>query len=327
MLRDIADYFKVMGLVLAYAAITLFMALRAEAQARTGEPVLRAAPFQTFEVDYGHESLREGVHSEFGHLRGCIIYLEGLGDSVLNHEPLFRAFAKAGYRTLSFDYLGQGGSSGRMSDTRVEDAKIPFYEIGNQARFIWNRHRECAQSKKFVVGWSTGGLAAFKLAVEKWADAVVLLAPGLYPKTFVGESSNNSSLLWKIVSLRGGWPSFYPVISLRSLTRDLNRSGAHIDAVKPTSPTAVLPFAKNLIFTSMLYRSSRTDVPGLALLSGAEDSYVSLAPSLKMFANREKLPHFSAHVYPGALHELDNEIETVRLDVQARSVEFFNSIR
>jgi alpha-beta hydrolase superfamily lysophospholipase len=321
MLRDFADWFKVMGLVLAYAAVTLFMALRADAQE------LRAAPFQTYEASYGDQTLREGVHAQVGELRGCVVYLEGLGDSILNHEPLFRALAGAGYRTLSFDYFGQGGSSGSMSDTRVEDAMKPFVEIGNQARFIWNRHPECYSSKKFVIGWSTGGLAAFKLAVEKWADGVVLLAPGLYPKTFVGEAAHNSSLIWKVISMRGGWPEFFPVISLRSLTRDLNRSGAHVDGVKPTSPTAVLPFAKNLIFTSMLYRSATTDVPGLALLSGDEDTYVDRVKSEKMFKNRKKLPHFDVHVYPGALHELDNEIEPVRLDVQKRTIEFFNQLR
>jgi alpha-beta hydrolase superfamily lysophospholipase len=318
MVREFADWFKVLGLVLAYAAVTLLMAARSEAEE------LRAGPFQTFQVDYGHETLREGTYAQVGDLRGCVVYLEGLGDSILNHEPLFRALARAGYRTLSFDYFGQGGSSGSMSDTRVEDAKKPFVEIGNQARFVWNRHNECAASKKFVIGWSTGGLAAYKLAVEKWADAVVLLAPGLYPKTFVGEAAGNSSLLWKIVSLRDGWPQFYPVISLRSLTRDLNRSGAHVDGVKPSSPVAVLPFAKNLIFTSMIYRSQKTDVPGLALLSGDEDTYVDRAKSEAFF---KKLPRFQVVSYPGALHELDNEIEPVRLDVQKRTIEFFNSIR
>lgn len=317
-IENMAEWVKIVALVVAYAAIAFFMGAEAQAQGQ----VFRAGPFAASEVSYAGHTLRVGQYAESTEFRGCVLYLEGLGDSILNHEPLFASLSRGGYRVISFDYFGQGGSSGSMNETRVEDALNPSTEIGTQARFVWGLHPECASSKKRVVGWSTGGLAAYKLAVEKWADAVVLLAPGLYPNTFVGEAALNSSLLWKVIS----WSPFelYPIISLRSLTRDLNHSGAHVDGVSPRNPMMVPGFAKNLIVTSMIYRSQTTDVPGLALLSGDEDTYVDRQKSEKMFKD---LPHFIVHSYPGALHELDNELPEVRQNVQKRTLEFFNRLR
>ena len=51
--------------------------------------------------------------------RGNIIYYEGLGDSMMNHMPLFQTLTQAGYRVIAFDYMGQGGSKGSMNDTRI----------------------------------------------------------------------------------------------------------------------------------------------------------------------------------------------------------------
>jgi len=318
LIENMAEWVKIIALVIAYAAIAIFMGVEAHAQSQ----VFRAGPFTTSEVAYEGHTLRIGQYNETSQFRGCVLYLEGLGDSILNHEPLFASLSRGGYRVVTFDYFGQGGSSGSMNETRVEDDFNHPVEIGTQARFVWSRHPECASSKKFVIGWSTGGLAAYKLAVEKWADAVVLLAPGLYPNLFVGEAARNSSLMWKVISFSPF--ELYPVISLRSLTRDLDRSGAHVEGVKPRSPMMVPAFAKNLVVTSMIYRDQRTDVPGLALLSGDEDSYVDRAKSEALF---KSLPHFFVHSYPGALHELDNELPVVRSDVQRRALEFFNSIR
>lgn len=318
LLSDFKDLLRVVALVFAYTLVALFLSFQAQAQE------LKQGPFPTNQVTYGEQSLRVGQYTEQGSLRGCVLFLEGLGDSILNHEPLYRSLAQGGYRTITFDYFGQGGSSGSMNDTRVEDAKNPYVEIGTQARFVWGLHPECASSKKLVIGWSTGGLAAYKLAVEKWADAVVLLAPGIYPNKFVGRAARQASLLWKVIGHTGFKPEFYPVIGLETLTRDLDRSHAHVEGVKPSSPTAVPLFALNLIVTSMLYRETTTDVPGLALLSGDEDTYVDRKKSEKFF---KTLPNFKVHSYPGALHELDNELEPVRVDVQKRALEFFNSIR
>ena len=49
--------------------------------------------------------LPEAKNSTF---KGCVIYLEGLSDSIMNHQPLYQKLSEAGYRVLMFDYLGQG---------------------------------------------------------------------------------------------------------------------------------------------------------------------------------------------------------------------------
>lgn len=115
--------------------------------------------------------------------KGNVIYYEGLGDSMLNHMPLFRLLTDAGYRVIAFDYMGQGGSTGSMNDTRITT-------IGAIGRVIWNRQaRDLANFPKHtIIGWSTGGLAAYSEASMRTdVDKVVLIAPGLVPNMLVGE--------------------------------------------------------------------------------------------------------------------------------------------
>ena len=105
-----------------------------------------------------------------------------------------------------FDYLGQGGSEGSMAYTRINSLGDPYpksrdYEVGEQAKFVWDRYskssdpvfgRNCEGSSKRIIGWSTGGLAAYRLAAEGWAKEVVLIAPGIVPNLCVGEAGNSS---------------------------------------------------------------------------------------------------------------------------------------
>src|SRR6185437_4749591 len=101
-------------------------------------------------------------------------------------------------------------------------------QITSQAKFFWAHHAECAGSPRLVIGWSTGGLAAYSLAHERWANAVVLLAPGIVPKKFVGESAKLS--FWKF--------PFRPVITPETLTRNMfvNEWNPHVEPIKPNSP-------------------------------------------------------------------------------------------
>lgn len=334
----------VLVIVVAGAAVATGASFSAKADE------LKQGAFLIDRVAYGDHVLRTGLYLEQGPMKGCVLYLEGLGDSIQNHEPLFNALANAGYRTITFDYYGQGGwprkdegSSGTMSETRLEDAKHPQAEIGSQAKFIWNhfsqssadpvRGLSCASSKKFVIGWSTGGLAAYILASQKWPNAVALLAPGLKPKTWVGESQKK----WpKMLTPAGGDSEgksefkidFFPVISMRSLTRAKfeESNDPHVDMIHPTNPLNAFSFAINLYWKSKKYSGVRIDpsVRGLALLSGDEDSYVDRAATVSALkANTQ----FAIKSYPGALHELDNEIEPVAADVRSSVIEFFNSAR
>jgi alpha-beta hydrolase superfamily lysophospholipase len=237
--------------------------------------------------------------------RGNVIYYEGLGDSMLNHLPLFNLVAKAGYRVIAFDYMGQGGSSGSMNDTRI----LGITEIGSQ---IWLKHaRDLALfPKKTIIGWSTGGLAAYAEAAlrPEQISNLVLIAPGLAPNMFVGENN------W----LRG----VINRITLSTLTSARYENGTanpHIDPISPPSPLDVWSFALDLIATA--YEMRRVplvpNVNGFVLLSGPNDTYVDAERT--RFVLERRAPHFKIIEYPRALHEIDNEAEptgsTARHDI------------
>src|SRR5690606_21112615 len=65
-------------------------------------------------------TIRAGYLPHEGEFKGNILYFQGLGDSMLNHDPLFLKISKAGYRIIAFDYMGQGGSTGKMDNTRIK---------------------------------------------------------------------------------------------------------------------------------------------------------------------------------------------------------------
>ncbi|MGZ3726296.1 MAG: alpha/beta hydrolase [Pseudobdellovibrio sp.] len=277
--------------------------------------------------DVGTVELRTGVYYEASDFKGCVLYLEGLADSLMNHQKLFTALSQNGYRVISFDYMGQGGSEGTMNHTRIHDEIFPALEIGVEAKLVWSKFAEaeavqghnCSTSKKMVIGWSTGGLAAYRLAHDKWADSVALIAPGIHPKKFVGEASQSPGLMLELKQ----------VITERTLTRNnfANESDPHIDPIKPVSPAVVPLFAGNLLATSIESRlwNISEDINGIVFLSGAEDTYVDADATKATLANRA--PHFFVVQYNGALHEIDNEIPQVANDMIAKTVAFFNSHR
>jgi pimeloyl-ACP methyl ester carboxylesterase len=272
-----------------------------------------------------------------GPLKGCVLYLEGLGDSVQNHFPLFNALANAGYRTLTFDYLGQGGSDGDMSNTRLDSKGDPYpkraaYEIGVQAKWVWDKYsrvadpiygRTCADSPKLIVGWSTGGLAAYKLAYENWADAVVLIAPGIIPNVCVGEAGGASlpKCLDKNLTLD-------QVISLRSLTSATydHAISPHLDPIRPSSFLNIKEFAVNLVSTAYLkarFWKISPRVKGLVFLSGNSDTYVDREWTKTIL--QKNAPHFAIKQYDAALHEIDNEVPAIASDLRMRTIQFFDS--
>jgi alpha-beta hydrolase superfamily lysophospholipase len=285
--------------------------------------------------------IRAGYLMEKNNFKGCVLYLQGLADSMMNHKPYFSALNQAGFRVIYFDYMGQGGSGGSMNDSRVQvelppnatdamlrryEEKDKYFEIPTLADFIWTRYknirndmgRSCNDSKKFIIGWSTGGLSAYRMANEKRADAVVLIAPGIHPKILVGESADQWDKLF----------TFRQVITESTLTRNkfVNEVNPHVDPINPVSPMRVPQFAFNLLGVSMSSQHWKIDpsVQGLVFLSGAEDTYVDRDKTIKTLTSNAS--HFSVFSYNGALHELDNEIPAVAAEVQLRTIQFFDSI-
>ncbi len=295
---------------------------------REPQSEISQGPFPTFQVF--HEKLqvdfRVGMYLESPGkpFKGCVLYLEGLADSILNHEPLFKRLSDAGYRTVSFDYMGQGGTSGTMNDTRIVSALHKDQEVGEQAKWVWDifsgndyawKGRNCGGSKVRVIGWSTGGLAAYKLAHEGWAQEVVLIAPGIHVKALVGEAATD----WRRMYL------FQDTITLRTLTRNKfqNVNDPHVDPIKPKTPATIPLFAANLLAGSIKSHSWKISpsVRGLVFLSGLEDTYVERDKIYQTV--RTNAPHFGTQVHHGSLHEMDNELPAVARDVRERTVKFF----
>jgi alpha-beta hydrolase superfamily lysophospholipase len=277
------------------------------------------------------------LEDEGTQFKGCVIYLEGLGDSFNNHFPLFHELQKNGYRVMSFDYFGQGGSEGEMAWTRVDAYGDPYpvaldYEIGEQAKRVWRHYSEtkdpvygrtCAGSKKFVIGWSTGGLAAYKLAFEGWPSAVVLIAPGIVPNLCVGEASDRSvrKCMDKTITLD-------QLITQKTLTSAIYAPGEdpHLDPIKPASPMDAKRFVYNLTTTAYMhaqYWRMPSKQVGLVFLSGTEDTYVDRDATRDVL--RRFAPKFTVISYEHALHEMDNEIPAISGPLRQRTVEFFDA--
>ncbi len=247
-------------------------------------PVIVSAPVR----------IRAGYFPEQGSFKGNIIYYQGLGDSMLNHRELFEKLSKAGHRIIAFDYMGQGGSTGTMNRTRMEN--IPW--IGKR---VWRRFADVSRNPDVtIIGWSTGGLAAYMQAAKGGVKAVVLIAPGNTANLVVGEGLTQ-------------WP--LNNITLRTLTTDIysaENPSPHVDPIRPHSPLMVPAFSASLIATSVISRHTKmpNHIKGLVLLSGSKDTYVDGPAANQVFA--KTAPKFRRITYAGALHEIHNERESIR---------------
>lgn len=240
-------------------------------------------------------SIRTGYFPETGTFKGNVLYFEGLGDSMVNHSPLFQTLSQAGYRVLAFDYSGQGGSSGKMNDTRL---KI----IPKMGEVVWKRfaRKTKSQTPVTILGWSTGGLAAYLATQTMKVDQLILIAPGIHPKALVGEGLLN-------------WP--INEITLETLTtEDYSRNvfNPHLEEIRPRTPLKAMSFVKDLFeksFESQKMKMS-SQVRGLVLLSGKKDTYVNSPTTAETI--KKNAPHFVVKTYEGALHEIDNERASIR---------------
>ena len=141
-----------------------------------------------------------------------------------------------------------------------------------------------------VLGWSTGGLAAYDMVRSgngerktfAWGkvDTVVLIAPGIHTKKVI-------------------------VISKETLTS--NKDKIHLEGIKPTSPAWIAMFSANLVWTAKQSQDWKIDpeVRGLVLVSGSEDRYVDGKKTIDTICRNA--PRFEVVKYENALHEIDNE--------------------
>ncbi len=229
--------------------------------------------------------------------KGNVIYYEGLGDSMVNHMPLFTQLTTKGYRVIAFDYMGQGGSSGSMNDTRISEISV----LGDKIWTLYAREIQAIPTK-IVIGWSTGGLAAYVQTLNmKNVDKVILIAPGISPNKIVGEQ-RPYEFKFNLITL--------PTLTTQKYTAGIENP--HVEPIKPTSPLEVPEFSLDLIQSSHAHRSGSVSksVRGFVLLSGPKDTYVNADKTSTIL--RSSAPHFKVQVYDKALHEIDNEAEPTR---------------
>lgn len=251
--------------------------------------------------------IRTGILLPSGPIKQYVIYLQGLGDSFLNHDPFFDLLSNHGIAVVSFDYLGQGGSQGSMDDTTIKG-------INQILERVWAKYVPKTQERKTLIGWSTGGLAAYRYAYtfpEK-TQAMILIAPGIAPKLLVGESDLREGKLLTITQA--------------SLTRHLflSQPDPHVDPIRPNSPLKVPRFSLNLLTTAQHSQKWKLDprISGLVFLSDDQDTYVYRKKTLKVLTRNAS--HFEVVDYQGtgALHELDNEIPEVSRHLHRKALRF-----
>lgn len=269
--------------------------------------------YKAFKIDRYEENIRIGYlpANPSVEFKGNILFYQGLGDSMLNHDPLFEVLVQSGYRVVAFDYMGQGGSSGTMNNTTIENIN----ELGDKVIGLLGRRNSKNGNKYHIIGWSTGGLAAYRKANYDGGRSILsvtLIAPGIAPNYLVGEGLLN-------------WPP--DEISMRTLTRNTfsGVNDPHEDPIFPISPVFVPKFALNLQKVSSESRRNWVidkNISGLVLLSGPNDTYVNARKTKKVLAIGAK--HFEVISYEKALHEIDNEVESIAKDVRKNILDFLN---
>jgi pimeloyl-ACP methyl ester carboxylesterase len=250
--------------------------------------------------------------------RGNIVYFEGLADSIENHGPLFMRLSSEGYRVIAFDYRGQGGSDGSMDDTRIK-------EIPKLGRLAWDQFAfdKTTFSQRTVLGWSTGGLAGYYAASQGLVDRVVLIAPGIAPKSVVliTEGTLTSAAPYAMKELDPHLQGISPrsPLEVMGFGCDLLNMAASSRGEKLRSPKCHNPLAGSYKVPGLAPWKIPDTFPGLILFSDPKDIYVNSGVAIPIVKENSK---FEIEQYTGALHEIDNERNSIRLKAYDDIVSF-----
>lgn len=213
--------------------------------------------------------IRENPNVEF---RGNVLYLQGFGDSMLNHDKLFRRLSNEGFRVISFDYMGQGGSQGKMNDSLIGE----IVKMGDIVYDVFARDRH-VKRKRIYMGWSTGALAAYAQASENKLGAAILISPYFVTRINMSAAGAKHDI-----------PEPY-------------------EKPKVASPMMTPKFTSNLFYKGIKVSKLKVDArtPGLVLVAGEKDPWVSAAKTNLIML--ENASHFLVYYYEHALHGIHNE--------------------
>jgi len=260
----------------------------------------------------GSLQVHYGVFSQVNEVIGDVLFLHGYGDSFLNHLALFKQLNESGLRVIGFDYPSHGKTQGMYwNDLDFHS----FKSLTEIAEAVLNETSSTTSRPLFIIGWSTGGLHAIRIAqVPRFRklfpslSGLVLYAPGVAVKKCVGNS--------------------FCHITNETLNHDpLLRSRQ----IEPRSPLYRIDFAAKLIFnaTRSWYQGIPEHVPTLVFVGGEKDKYVK-TKDIKSWVQLQR-NQFSADINaiqcPQAFHELDNELPKYGGKfVREQSIAFVRSI-
>jgi pimeloyl-ACP methyl ester carboxylesterase len=175
-----------------------------------------------------------------------ILFIHGYGDRLDNHASLFRAWADAGFRVISFDLPSHGESN----------EWLDFYTFGRLAKLVRRLERETRENDNrpfFLAGWSTGGLIAVRTVqakhfpkMKRKVSGLILLTPGVSVRLCVGE-----------------WQGWIPCkITERTLSSKIYPP--HMMEPSPVTPFVTPLFSMNMFFLNSplaFYESMPKDIP------------------------------------------------------------------
>lgn len=241
---------------------------------------------------------------------GDVFFVHGLGDAAENHAALFRQWNESGFRVIAVDLPSHGRTSGASLNWATFSGLAKYFgEFLAQPKI-----RPDANRPLIVSGWSTGGLLVVRMVQKKAfhevtpkVSGLVLFAPGISVKALPGEAG---------------------MITQRTLTRRTDLEP--VMPIRPRSPYLVPAFAIRLKINSWLAQLGALplDLPTLVLLADpVDDRYIHTEQTERWFEGQiRRGAQVWGYRFPGAYHDLDNELEEVALRARFSAELFTRSV-
>lgn len=278
------------------ALVALFTSIRSYSQT-----------LETFKLPVdSYTTLRVGVFAPEKPVAD-VIFLHGFSDRLDNHMPLFNELTSRGMRVISFEYPSHG---------ETQSASLGWYsfeDLFNLVRIVEAQTVEEDGRPLFLMGWSTGGLLAARMAQKEFfskftraPSGLVLIAPGV-----------------SVYLVPGQWG----FVTEESLTS--NPSVPHKGPIAPSSPFAKPVFSLRLLANSLFsWTAMPRGLPVLTLIGGDLTDVYADSKEVKRWVRQRRKGNplmYGVQCAQGK-HELDNEFEPLGVTVRRASSDFLSGI-
>ncbi len=248
--------------------------------------------------------------------------IHGYGEHSGRYAPLFAYLAERGIATHAFDYRGHGQADGRRGHV---DSFAEY--LDDIARFV-ERVREAAGSQPvFLLGHSLGGLILARWLLEPGAAAG--LGGAIFASPYLELAMKPSPVKVAAAKVAGRIVPWLPLdngIRSDQLTRDEEmRRAVDRDPLYQRTVTPRWFGESGAAQRRVLEGGSAIELPALVLVADA-DPIALPAASVRFFealGSRDK----ELRRYPGALHELFNELPDVRQQAMGDVAAFIEARR